>query len=309
MTSSKEYGPGLQYVSTDTPLEDIYYLIKRDGGVAIRNLITPEILDETYEDIKDRINDDAEWEGAFFPKETKRAPSLIARSPLYTKTQVMNPIFQAVCSHFLTTRSTFWWGDNLKESVSKPQITSCVAIEIGPGGKAQPLHRDSYIHHRKVPEIDEWDDERDKERDPTVGMFVAGCKVTRANGGTQLIPGSHLWATVPDKPPNPADAIVPELEKGDGLIMLASLFHGGGNNTTTDQYRLVYSTFATRGYLRQEENQYLAVPKEIARQYDRATLEFIGYYISEPAGGWVEELDPYYALYPEKLKDAKMTDF
>lgn len=126
-------------------------------------------------------------------EETKRAPSLIARSPTYTKTQVMNPLLQSVCAYFLTTRNTFWWGDKLKESVSKPQITSCVAIEIGPGAKAQPLHRDSYIHHRVVPHIDEWDYERDRDREPTIGMFVAGCKVRRENGGTQIIPGSHLW--------------------------------------------------------------------------------------------------------------------
>lgn len=116
-------------------------------------------------------------------------------------------------------------------------------------------------------------------------------------------------ATKPDNPPSLEEAIVPELKRGDAIIMFASLFHGGGSNTTSDHYRLVYSTFAVRGYLRQEENQYLAVPQDLVKQYDKATQEFIGYYISEPAGGWVEELDPYYTLYPEKLKDAKLQDF
>lgn len=116
-------------------------------------------------------------------------------------------------------------------------------------------------------------------------------------------------ATVPDTPPRPEEAIFPELDKGDAIIMSSSVFHGGGSNITSNQHRLVYSTFAVRGYLRQEENQYLAVPRDIVKQYDKATQEFIGYYISEPAGGWVEELDPYYTLYPEKLKDAKLQDF
>lgn len=105
------------------------------------------------------------------------------------------------------------------------------------------------------------------------------------------------------------DCVFAEMEKGDALIMLSSLYHGGGNNTTTDEYRLMFATFAVRGYLRQEENQYLAIPKEVARQYDRATQRFIGYYISEPACGYVEEVDPIYTLYPEELKNVKPTDF
>ena len=65
----------------------------------------------------------------------------------------------------------------------------------------------------------------------------------------------------------------------------------------------------TRGYLRQEENQYLAVPRDVVKQYDTDTQEFIGYYISDPACGWVEEMDPLYFLYPERLKDVKPKDF
>jgi ectoine hydroxylase-related dioxygenase (phytanoyl-CoA dioxygenase family) len=45
-----------------------------------------------------------------------------------------------------------------------------------------------------------------------------------------------------------------ELDKGDAFFMFASCFHGGSANTTTDQHRLVYSTFVTRGWLRQEDN-------------------------------------------------------
>jgi ectoine hydroxylase-related dioxygenase (phytanoyl-CoA dioxygenase family) len=108
-------------------------------------------------------------------------------------TQPMNPLYRAVCDHFLTTRSWFWWGDERKESVSKPYLHSSVAMRIGPGGKAQPLHRDDYIGHNIHTEVSEWIDERDMNRETSVGLFVAGCKVTKENGGTQFIPGSHLW--------------------------------------------------------------------------------------------------------------------
>jgi ectoine hydroxylase-related dioxygenase (phytanoyl-CoA dioxygenase family) len=55
-------------------------------------------------------------------------------------------------------------------------------------------------------------------------------------------------------PPSEDLTYYAELKKGDAFIMLASCFHGGSANTTTGQYRLVFGTFTTRGWLEQEEN-------------------------------------------------------
>lgn len=110
-------------------------------------------------------------------------------------------------------------------------------------------------------------------------------------------------------PPLEKDCVYTELEKGDALIMLSSLYHGGGHNTTEDEYRLMFAAFTVRGHLRQEENQYLAIPAETVKKYDRETQKFIGYYISNPSCGYVDEMDPIYTLYPEELKDAKVGGF
>lgn len=110
-------------------------------------------------------------------------------------------------------------------------------------------------------------------------------------------------------PPDVSLCEYADMEKGDAFIMLASAFHGGGHNSTTDEYRMVFSTFVVRGYLRQEENQFLAVPHETARQYPRDIQEYMGYSLSEPACGTVEQIDPIYALYPELREDAKYKDF
>lgn len=64
---SMEYGPEVQYVTKDTPLEDILRLIKRDGAVFVRNLVSEEDVDKAYEDVKERFDQDLEWEGSFFP--------------------------------------------------------------------------------------------------------------------------------------------------------------------------------------------------------------------------------------------------
>lgn len=88
------------------------------------------------------------------------------------------------------------------------------------------------------------------------------------------------------------------MHKGDAFIMLASAYHGGGNNVTKDEYRLLFSTFAVRGYMRQEENQFLTVPLEMAKTYDRPIQEFMGYSMSDPACGNVDQVDPIFLLRP-----------
>ncbi|RAH59465.1 phytanoyl-CoA dioxygenase family protein [Aspergillus piperis CBS 112811] len=304
-----KYGDEVQKVSRDTPLEEIIYLLKRDGGVFIKGLISEEDVDQASQEAKPRLDADVEWNGSFFPAQTQRAPSLIAHSSTYTKTQVMNPLFHQVCEHFLTSRRWYWWGDEKKMSVSKPYVHSCTAMRIGPGAKAQPLHRDDYINHRFHTEVGQWDDVRDMERESAVGLFVAGCRVTRENGGTQFIPRSHLWGTERTTPPKVEQCIFADMEKGDGFIMLASAYHGGGSNITEDEYRLTFATFVVRGYLRQEENQFLAVPADVARTYDRETLEFMGYAMSEPACGYVDQMDPIYHLCPELKENERPRDF
>lgn len=106
-------------------------------------------------------------------------------------------------------------------------------------------------------------------------------------------------ATDHPNPPRIDECIFADMEKGDAFIMLASAYHGGGTNSTEDEYRLLFSTFSVRGYMRQEENQFLAVPLEMAKKYDQDIQVYMGYHISEPACGYVEEQDPIYLLRPE----------
>ncbi|KAH7253780.1 uncharacterized protein BKA55DRAFT_566247 [Fusarium redolens] len=301
MSVLDKYGPEVQKVPADAPIEDIIALLKRDGGVFVKGLISEADVDKAYDECRARLDSDVEWAGNFFPKETQRAPSLLALSPTYARSQVMNPVYQQVVNHFLTTRSWFWWGTERKESVSKPYLHSCTAMRIGPGGKAQPLHRDDYISHNVHTNNEKWDDERDVNRESAVGLFVAGSKVTKENGGTQFIQGSHLWGSERG-PPRVEDCIFAEMDKGDAFIMLASAYHGGGTNSTNNEHRLIFATFSIRGFLRQEENQFLSVPRETAMKLDQDIQAFMGYSMSDPACGYVEQIDPIYLLRPELEK-------
>lgn len=66
-TATKEYGPEVQKVPATTPLEDILYLLKRDGGVFIKGLVPTEDVDKAYDEVRETLDNDVEWEGNFFP--------------------------------------------------------------------------------------------------------------------------------------------------------------------------------------------------------------------------------------------------
>ena len=64
-----ELPPGVQSVAADAPLDYIIRLLKRDGGVFIKKFVFKEDVDKAYSECRDRINNDMEWEGDFFPSE------------------------------------------------------------------------------------------------------------------------------------------------------------------------------------------------------------------------------------------------
>jgi len=137
-----------------------------------------------------------------------------------------------------------------------------------------------------------------------VCFFVAGKECTRRNGATRFVPGSHLWdfSQAPPLDDNeecsgsdeslPSPFAYAEMSPGDAFMMLGGVFHGAGANRTLDQERLVYAAFACRGFLRQEENQYLA--NDLARIADLPldVLRFAGFAPSLPFMGWVNMETP-----------------
>jgi ectoine hydroxylase-related dioxygenase (phytanoyl-CoA dioxygenase family) len=62
-------------------------------------------------------------------------------------------------------------------------------MEVGPGDKAQRLHRDDKNHH-----VDHMDQTKTGYRvgnDVSLSFLIPGFETTRENGATLVIPGSH----------------------------------------------------------------------------------------------------------------------
>ncbi|KAH8661731.1 phytanoyl-dioxygenase family protein [Ilyonectria robusta] len=296
--TSKESSP-LDKVVVDSfdaataAVEDVLDSLKRNGGCVIKNFMSLEDVDQVISDVHPYLEADEPWEGDFFPKETRRVFGLAAKSPLYMEKIPGNPLYNSVCQKFLSTETTTWVGNKQVTDISPPQINSAVVISIGPGASAQPLHRDDSLHHNKKPQVTL--KEYTMSRETAVGVFVAGTKSTKANGATRFIPGSHMDESL-SGPGDENKVVYAELEKGDAFFMLASCYHGGSANTTTDQMRVIFGMFMTRGYLRQEENQFLANPMDKVQKLPIQTQKLLGYSVSAPFLGWVDLKDPIHVL-------------
>ena len=99
---------------------------------------------------------------------------------------------------------------------------------------------------------------------------------TDENGATRIIPGSHLRDHSPDYFGEPTTRLPAEMPKGSVLIWHGSLWHGGGANRT-DERRIGVAMNYCAGYIRQQENQQLGIPREIAAQFSPRLQELVGY--------------------------------
>src|SRR5262245_60858722 len=158
-------------------------------------------------------------------------------------------------------------------------VSSLSSIAIGPGELAQPIHADDQLI--PIP----------KPHPPTVcNTMWALTDFTEANGATRLVPGSHLRDHSPtygqDYPSVPA-----EMAKGSVLVWHGSLWHGGGANRTSER-RVGIAMNYCAGYIRQQENQQLGIPIEIARGFSPRLRQLVGYGIYNGLIGHIDKHDP-----------------
>ena len=75
------------------------------------------------------------------------------------------------------------------------------------------------------------------------------------------------------------------MDAGSVLLYTGTVFHGGGENRSDGDRTGLNITYAL-GWLRQEENQYLSCPPEIARTLDPELQALIGYSMGQYALGY-----------------------
>jgi ectoine hydroxylase-related dioxygenase (phytanoyl-CoA dioxygenase family) len=158
-------------------------------------------------------------------------------------------------------------------------ISSLSSITILPGEIAQPIHADDQLLPIPKPHV------------PTVcNSMWALTDFTEANGATRLVPGSHLSDHSPEYG-STYDSIAAEMPKGSVLIWHGSLWHGGGANST-DAPRVGIAMNYCAGFIRQQENQQLGIPRDVAAQFEPRLRELVGYSVYSALVGHINKHSP-----------------
>jgi len=159
-------------------------------------------------------------------------------------------------------------------------VSSLSSISICSGETGQPMHADDQLIPLPKPH-------------PAIvcNSMWAITDFTRDNGATRIIPGSHLR----DRSPDPAaryEGVIPaEMPRGSVLVYHGSLWHKGGANKT-DRRRTGIAMNYCAGFLRQQENQQLGIPREIAKGFSPRLRELVGYGVYRGLIGHIDKTSP-----------------
>jgi ectoine hydroxylase-related dioxygenase (phytanoyl-CoA dioxygenase family) len=199
---------------------------------------------------------------------TERVYTLVARGRVFWDI-VLDQRVLALCEKFLELNFL---------------LTASQAIRIYPGEAPQAFHHDDTFYPMARPR-------------PMVSLstIVAVDAFTALNGGTEIIPGSHLWAD--GVKPDASGAKATEMPEGGCVVFSGTLMHRGGANRS-DAPRLAFSNQYCQPWARQQENFLLGVPPAVAKAMPSRLREMLGYSIHPPFMGQLTASHPGRALEP-----------
>jgi ectoine hydroxylase-related dioxygenase (phytanoyl-CoA dioxygenase family) len=252
--------------------EEVAEALCTAGCAVVEQLINNDHMDQIAAEMEPFIAATAFGLDSFTGKKTRRTGSLIARSRS-THELASHPVITEATKSIICERATTM------------QLHLTQIIDLEPGAEPQPIHRDQWAWDF-FPFPEGWEVE--------ISTIWALTDFTKENGATRVIPGSHLWE---DKLRLSHDKTIPaEMPRGSILLYAGSTYHGGGGNNS-DARRTGINIDYAASFLRQEENQYLACPPEIAATIDPELAKLMGYSTgSYSLGYYGDTQDPIEAL-------------
>lgn len=262
----------LNHVPATTPPEEISDLLRRDGYVIVDDLASTALMDQIDDELAPYLDATPLGYNAMIGRRTRRTGALVARSH-GCRTLVQNPTMMGVCADFLGHASAF-------------QLMLTQVISIEPGESAQALHRDQNAFDF-YPFPDDYHVQ--------CNTLWALSDYTAEMGATRVVPGSQVG----DKKPTDYgddECLQAEMSRGSVLIYTGKIVHSGAANRS-DRVRRAINVNYCVGWVRQEENQFLSVPMDVARTLDDDLLKLIGYQEGAWAMGYFRDFeDPLRAI-------------
>lgn len=263
---------------SDATAAEVAAALKHHGAAVIESLAGADLCDRVAAEIQPWIERTPTGVDDFAGRRTRRTGALLARSSSAVELIAHPTVLEVVDSVFGEEKSAF-------------QLHLTQAISIGPGSPAQQLHRDHWcfdFHPFPV------------GLDVEVATIWALTDFTIENGATRIVPDSHRTEGMPFTDADTEPAVMP---RGSVVLYVGSTVHGGGANTT-DEVRVGINVDYSLGWLRQEENQYLSVPREVAASLPERVQRLMGYAMGGYALGYIDDArDPLCALRPDRSSE------
>ena len=251
--------PQLQTLPATANTDEILDIISQDGAVILSDVLKLAEIEQFRAELDPFIQATEVGRDRFSGTKTTRTGALIARSAK-ARDMVMNQKIVKCAETFLAP------------FCERIQLHLTQVINLKPGQGKQGIHRDRWAWGKRLHNLE-----------AQFNTIWAMTDFTQNNGATQVVPGSLDWPD--DRKAQPEEICQAVMSAGSVLLYTGGLFHGGGENCSTSDRIGVNLTY-TLGWLRQEENQYLSCPPEIAREFSAEMQDMLGYTMGQYAMGY-----------------------
>jgi ectoine hydroxylase-related dioxygenase (phytanoyl-CoA dioxygenase family) len=242
-------------------------VIERDGYTIIEDFMDAARLAEVRRVLGFYLGSHS-GRNPFEGHNTERVYTLVARGRVFWDIALDARVL-ALCDRFLLPNCL---------------LTASQAICIRPGEAPQAFHHDDtfYTVPRPRPMI-------------SISTIAAVDPFSAENGGTEIIPGSHLWGDDWRGKAAAAKSVTVTMPAGACVVFSGLLEHRGGANRSQAP-RLAFSNQYCQPWARQQENFLQGVPAEVAREMPQRLQEMLGYSIYPPFMGQLTASHPAKAL-------------
>jgi ectoine hydroxylase-related dioxygenase (phytanoyl-CoA dioxygenase family) len=253
----------LEYFQADAVDQKVVAALERDGACVVLNQASAKTIDAVKADFRapfDQLGrlDEDDFNGY----RTLRIAGILGISHAAADL-VEHPRVLAVADALLLGNCTNY------------RIGSLTGIEILPGEEDQALHVDDSVYPLRL-----------GGTTLQISAMWALDDFTEENGATRVVLGSHHSPVYTGFHMEESDGEIEQavMPRGSLLLYLGSTLHGGGANRSQAPRAGLINTYAL-GWLRQEENQYLNVSREVALTHSETIQRLMGYCRHTSPGG------------------------
>ncbi len=268
--------PKIQIRPADAPSEELVGILEREGCVILRDFVSNAQVDSILSELRPFIEPTTTSSSEFSGFKTTRTGALMARSPSCRELAIDPRLME------LVERLLGPYANNFQLHVTQ-------VIRVLPGEKRQMPHRDrwAWSQVQLPPDVEQQVNpivaRLMADIEPQLNTMLALTPFTHKNGATRVAPGSTKLPD--DATPTEEAFVAAEMTPGSLLVFTGSIFHGAGANNSK-QERIGLNIDYTLGWLRQEDNQYLSCPPEVARDMDPKLQALLGYTVGGPSLGY-----------------------